>query len=251
MKGSLVICTVVAVVGSAVPEAGARGLAVDAGVGYRSWSRGDQSLSRSFVQVVPSFTTGRVRMAAPVAIAFRGSEAPFSFGNPLAFKSDDWVNLDLELAYEIGKTRVTLAHDSLQLLSSGILPARGFGDVETDNRFFVHRSVGSLGGARLSAVGGYWGTDRWTETDHGSCRGPVIGLSVDPAGKQGLAPQGIVLVGSEAGGQFTSAQLGLRYRRATWQLDATAETRRYPAGGGALFSRNERRLHLALIKSLR
>jgi hypothetical protein len=251
MKGSLVICAVVAVVGSAVPEAAAGGLAVDAGVGYRSWSRGDISLSRSFVQIVPSYTSGRWRLAAPVAVAFRSSEGPFSFGNPLAFKSDDWVNLDVEVGYVVGKTRVTLAHDSLQLLSSGRMPARGFGDVETDNRLLVHRSMGRLGGAHLNAIGGYWGMDRWTETDHGRCRCPVIGFAVDPAEKDGLAPRGFVLVGSEGRGRFAGAQLGLRYRRDTWQLEATAEARRYPAGGGPLFGRDEQRTSLALIKSLR
>jgi hypothetical protein len=250
MKGSFVICAVVAVVGGTVSEGRASSLAVDMGVGYRSWKRGDTTLSRSFVQIVPSVSSGPWRVATPVAVAFRGSQGPTSFGNPLAFKSDDWVNLDVEVGYSVGRTRVTIQHDSLQLLSSGVMPERGFGDVETDNRLLVHRTVGRIGGLRLHGIGGYWGIDRWTETDHGRCRGPVVGFGVDSAAAEGLAPVGQVLIGSEAGGRFSAGQLGLRYRRATWNLEATLEARRYPASG-ALFPRDERRLSMALIKSLR
>lgn len=251
MKGSLVICAVAAAVGSAIPEARAAGLAVDAGVGYRTWSRGDVTLSRSFVQVVPSYTAGRLRLAAPVAVAFRGTQAPFSFANPFAFKSDDWVNLDIEASYRAGDTVISLYHDSLQLLSSGQMPRRHFGDVETDNRLLIHHTVARVGGARLNAVGGYWGIDRWTETEHGHCRGPVLGVGLAPRGDEGLAPHGLLLVGSESKGRFVGGQFALRYRRASWQLDAVAEARRYPSGDRSLFTRDERRLSLALSKSLR
>lgn len=251
MKGSLVICAVVATVGSIVPQARAGGLAVDAGVGYRTWSRGDVTLSRSFAQVVPSYTSGRLRLAAPVAVAFRGTQAPASFANPLAFKSDDWVNLDIEASYRVGDTEVTLYHDSLQLLSSGRMPERNFGDVETDNRLLVHHPVARLGGARIAAMGGYWGIDRWTETEHGHCRGPVLGVGLRPQTGDGLAPHGFLLVGSEAGGRFAGGQFALRYRHSSWQLEAVVEARRYPSGGRPLFTRDERRMSLALMKSLR
>jgi hypothetical protein len=250
MKLPLVICGAAVVMGTVMPEARANGLAVDTGVGYRSWSRGDASLSRSFVQVTPAYSSGRWRVAAPVAVAFRSSEGPFSFGNPLAFKSDDWVNLDVEASYTSGRTRVTFQHDSLQLLSSGRMPSQGFGDVETDNRLFAYRGLGRVGGSRLQGVAGYWGMDRWTETQHGQWRGPVLGFAVTPEG-EGLAPLGQLLVGRESSGQFTSGQLGVRMRRATWQIESTFEVRRYPSGTGALFARDESRLNLVLVKSFR
>lgn len=226
------------------------GLAVDIGAGYRSWKRGDVTVSRSYVEVAPSYTTGRWRLAAPVKVAFRATDAPFSAANPLAFKSDDWVNLDVELEYRGRRTRVTLQHDSLQLLSSGVLPERGFGDVETENRLLVHHAVSRLAGARLNALGGYWGMDRWTQTQHGRCRGPVFGVGLEPSA-DGWAPVGLLLVGHAGDGTFHTAVLGFRYRRASWRVEGLLECRRFPGGERVLFGRGERRWNLALVKGLR
>jgi len=251
MKGLLLICCVVSSTGLIVTEAGAGPLAVDAGFGYRTWTRGGTTLARSYVQVVPSYQTGRWRLAAPVQIAFRTAQGPFSFGNPLAFKSDDWVNLDVELGYTLGRTTFTFQHDSLQLLSSGRLPSHGFGDVETENRMLAHRTVGQVAGARLNAVGGYWGMDRWTDSAHGQCHGPALGVEMAPGEGDGWAPNVLLLLARNGGGSFELGAVGLRYRRASWQVEANLESRHYPGSGQSFFDRSDHRWNLAIIKSLR
>jgi hypothetical protein len=252
MKGSvLVVCCVVTFAGFAMTEAEAGPLAVDAGFGYRTWTRGDTTLARSYVQVVPSYQNGRWRLATPVQVAFRSAEGPFSFGNLLAFKSDDWVNLDVELSYALGRTWFTFQHDSLQLLSSGRLPQEGFGDVETENRMLVHRAVGQAAGARLAAVGGYWGMDRWTDEAHGQCRGPALGVELEPTGRNGWAPRALLLLGRDAGGSFGAGTLGACYRRGTWQVEANLEHRSFSGDGQSFFDQSDRRWNLAVIKGLR
>jgi hypothetical protein len=256
--------------GSAVD---AQQLNVGVGFGYEMQDRHAVSLSRSFLEVAPTYTRGRVTVTAPVQVAFRYTGVGPTASDPLGFKSDDWVDLGATGSYRVGKTQLEWEHHSHQLLSSGILPPAGFGDVERDDRVLARvplwgQTSALARGARpanveaapaprkpaLRGIGGYWRMDRWTEDDHGNVGGPVLGLEGMLPLSRRLSLRAQVLGGQTVSGSraFGEAFATLRYQQGPWF--ATAQWKTRAIGGSAMpeyFAKHERTVTLCVGAELR